>query len=176
MKAVTLLFLVSAFLIGFGSSPASSASTDPHSKSTVFIVGDESAKALAHSLQSAGLHAEAGFPNSPDAFAILAQDSTQGILPVHKQAIAKVQQSGNALVMVVFTRTDLVDDIELLELEELEMRDHLTSVGIDGDAMTVSLDSENAPTNPQYPQLLGMKQIKAAIDSLLANKAVSRTP
>jgi translation elongation factor EF-Tu-like GTPase len=71
----------------------------------------------------------------------LALDSTEGPMPVHREDILLARQSAVQRIVPVFTRTNLVDDAELLELEELEIRELLNKYKMDGDKASVILDT-----------------------------------
>ena len=65
--------------------------------------------------------------------AILVVASTDGPMPQTKEHILLARQVGVPRIVVFMNKVDLVDDPELLELVEMEIRELLTSYGFDGD-------------------------------------------
>ncbi len=65
--------------------------------------------------------------------AILVVAATDGPMPQTKEHILLARQVGVPKLVVFMNKVDLVDDPELLELVEMEVRELLTSYGFDGD-------------------------------------------
>src|SRR4029077_3044370 len=65
--------------------------------------------------------------------AILVVSATDGPMPQTKEHILLARQVGVPQIVVFMNKVDLVDDPELLELVEMEIRELLTSYGFDGD-------------------------------------------
>ena len=65
--------------------------------------------------------------------AILVVAATDGPMPQTKEHILLARQVGVPQVVVFMNKVDLVDDAELLDLVEMEIRELLTSYGFDGD-------------------------------------------
>src|SRR2546428_1138056 len=65
--------------------------------------------------------------------AILVVAATDGPMPQTKEHILLARQVGVPRIVVFMNKVDLVDDPELLELVEMEIRELLTSYGCDGD-------------------------------------------
>jgi elongation factor Tu len=65
--------------------------------------------------------------------AILVVAATDGPMPQTKEHILLARQVGVPRIVVFMNKVDLVDDPELLELVELEIRELLTYYGFDGD-------------------------------------------
>ena len=65
--------------------------------------------------------------------AILVVAATDGPMPQTKEHILLARQVGVPRIVVFMNKVDLVDDPELLELVEMEIRELLTSYGFDGD-------------------------------------------
>ena len=65
--------------------------------------------------------------------AILVVAATDGPMPQTKEHILLARQVGVPKIVVFMNKVDLVDDAELLELVEMEIRELLTSYGFDGD-------------------------------------------
>src|ERR1700736_6563896 len=69
--------------------------------------------------------------------AILVVAATDGPMPQTKEHILLARQVGVPRMVVFMNKVDLVDDPELLELVEMEIRELLTSYGFDGDDIPV---------------------------------------
>src|ERR1700739_3571762 len=65
--------------------------------------------------------------------AILVVAATDGPMPQTREHILLARQVGVPQIVVFMNKVDLVDDPELLELVEMEIRELLTSYGFDGD-------------------------------------------
>jgi elongation factor Tu len=70
--------------------------------------------------------------------AILVVAATDGPMPQTKEHILLARQVGVPQLVVFMNKVDLVDDPELLELVEMEVRDLLSSYGFDGDKLQSS--------------------------------------
>ncbi len=71
--------------------------------------------------------------------AILVVAATDGVMPQTREHIVLARQVGVPRICVFMNKTDQVDDPEMLELVEMEVRDLLSQYGFDGD---------NAPVVP----------------------------
>ena len=69
--------------------------------------------------------------------AILVVAATDGPMPQTREHILLARQVGVPEIVVFMNKVDLVDDEELLELVELEVRELLTSYEFDGDNIPV---------------------------------------
>src|SRR5688572_10173585 len=65
--------------------------------------------------------------------AILVVSAADGPMPQTREHILLARQVGVPRIVVFMNKVDLVDDPELLELVEMEIRELLTSYGFDGD-------------------------------------------
>lgn len=88
--------------------------------------------------------AKARFAGVAD-MALLAVDATKGPLPVHREDVLLARQMGVAQIVIVLTHADRIDDPELLDLEELEMRELLNRYRMDGDRALCLVDVASAP-------------------------------
>ncbi len=79
--------------------------------------------------------------------------ATDGPLPQTAEELTALKARGATSVDVVLTHTDLVDDEELLELVELEIRDLAEQNGLTVDSVTRS--PSGAPGAPGAPGLYG---------------------
>src|SRR5699024_8798047 len=69
--------------------------------------------------------------------AILVVASTDGPMPQTREHILLARQVGVPQIVVFMNKTDLVDDEELIELVELEIRELLSSYEFDGDNIPI---------------------------------------
>ncbi|NGO38678.1 elongation factor Tu [Limisphaera ngatamarikiensis] len=65
--------------------------------------------------------------------AILVVDAAEGPMPQTREHILLARQVGVPAIVVFLNKVDLVDDPELLDLVEMELRDLLKKYGFDGD-------------------------------------------
>jgi len=65
--------------------------------------------------------------------AILVVAATDGPMPQTREHVLLARQVGVPYILVALNKSDMVDDEELLELVELEVRELLSSQGFDGD-------------------------------------------
>lgn len=78
--------------------------------------------------------------------AIILVDATEGPLPVTREDVLLTRQFCRGTVMVGFSKSALVEDGELLDLEEMEVRDLLSKYDHPGETAAVCFDSESART------------------------------
>ncbi|HEV3413339.1 MAG TPA: GTP-binding protein, partial [Puia sp.] len=93
--------------------------------------------------------------------AILVVAATDGPMPQTKEHILLARQVGVPRIVVFMNKVDLVDDPELLELVEMEIRELLTSYGFDGDNTPIIQGSATGA-------LAGEAKWVKAIDDLMA--------
>ena len=93
--------------------------------------------------------------------AILVVAATDGPMPQTREHILLARQVGVPHIVVFLNKVDAVDDPELLELVELEVRELLTSYRFPGDDIPVisgsalkALDSEDAAAEKQIDELM----------------------
>ena len=92
--------------------------------------------------------------------AILVVAATDGPMPQTKEHILLARQVGVPRIVVFMNKVDLVDDPELLELVEMEIRELLTSYGFDGDNTPIIQGSATGA-------LAGDEKWAAKIDELM---------
>ncbi|WP_295118675.1 elongation factor Tu [uncultured Chitinophaga sp.] len=92
--------------------------------------------------------------------AILVVAATDGPMPQTREHILLARQVGVPRIVVFMNKVDLVDDAELLELVEIEIRDLLTKNGFDGDNTPIIKGSATGA-------LAGDAQWVTAIDELM---------
>ena len=69
--------------------------------------------------------------------AILVVAATDGVMPQTREHIVLARQVGVPKIVVFMNKTDQVDDPEMLELVEMEVRELLSNYGFDGDGAPV---------------------------------------
>ncbi len=85
--------------------------------------------------------------------AIIVVAATDGAMAQTKEHILLARQVGVPCLIVFINKTDQVDDPELIDLVEEEMRDLLTEYGFDGENTPVVRGSAfNAMSNPDDPE------------------------
>src|SRR5512143_2526817 len=76
--------------------------------------------------------------------AILVVDASEGPMPQTREHILLARQVGVPAIVVFLNKVDLVDDPELLDLVEMEVRDLLTKYGFPGDKTPIIRGSAKA--------------------------------
>jgi elongation factor Tu len=99
--------------------------------------------------------------------AILVVSAADGPMPQTREHVLLARQVNVPALVVFLNKTDLVDDPELLELVELELRELLTVYGFPGDDIPIirgdSLAAYNDPENPQKTKCI--QELMDAIDA-----------
>jgi elongation factor Tu len=85
--------------------------------------------------------------------AILVVSATDGPMPQTREHILLARQVGVPTMVVFMNKVDLVDDAEILELVELEIRELLSSYDFDGDNIPVIQGSAVAALNDTTPEI-----------------------
>ena len=104
--------------------------------------------------------------------AILVVSAADGPMPQTREHILLARQVGVKYIVVYLNKCDMVDDPELLELVEMEVRDLLTEYGFPGDEIPVIKGSslkvlESTSTDPNAPEYQCMKELMNAVDSYI---------
>ena len=97
--------------------------------------------------------------------AILVVAATDGPMPQTREHILLARQVGVPRLVVFMNKVDLVDDPELLELVEMEIRDLLTFYGFDGDNSPVIQGSALGGLNKEPKWVEKVMELMAAVDS-----------
>jgi elongation factor Tu len=99
--------------------------------------------------------------------AILVVAATDGPMPQTKEHILLARQVGVPRIVVFMNKVDLVDDVELLELVEMEIRELLTSYGFDGDNTPIIQGSATGALS-EDPKWVGkIDELMAAVDTYI---------
>ena len=104
--------------------------------------------------------------------AILVVSAADGPMPQTREHILLARQVGVKYIVVYLNKCDMVDDPELLELVEMEVRDLLTEYGFPGDEIPIIKGSslkvlESTSTDPNAPEYACMKELMEAVDSYI---------
>ena len=84
---------------------------------------------------------------------ILVVAATDGPMPQTREHILLAKQVGIPNLVVFMNKVDLVDDEELLELVEMEIRELLSQYGYDGDEITIIRGSALAAAEGRDPEI-----------------------
>ncbi|KAI8465315.1 MAG: translation elongation factor, mitochondrial [Monoraphidium minutum] len=98
--------------------------------------------------------------------AILVVSAVDGPMPQTREHILLARQVGVPSLVVFLNKVDLVEDEELLELVEMEVRDLLTFYKFDGDAIPIVRGSALAALNGDKPEIgrEAILKLMAAVD------------
>ncbi len=99
--------------------------------------------------------------------AILVVASTDGPMPQTREHILLARQVGVPRMVVFMNKVDLVDDPELLDLVEMEIRDLLTFYGFDGDNTPIIRGSALGGLNLEPKWAEKIIELMAAVDSYI---------
>ena len=104
--------------------------------------------------------------------AILVVSAADGPMPQTREHILLARQVGVPYIVVFMNKCDMVDDEELLELVEMEIRDLLSKHDFPGDDIPVVKGSardalESANTDPSAPEYAPILELMAQVDSYI---------
>jgi len=99
--------------------------------------------------------------------AILVVAATDGPMPQTKEHILLARQVGVPKVVVFMNKVDLVDDLELLDLVEMEIRDLLTFYGFDGANTPIIKGSAIKALEGDADGVKQVEELMAAVDSYI---------
>ncbi|GAB2663925.1 elongation factor Tu [Flavihumibacter cheonanensis] len=99
--------------------------------------------------------------------AILVVAATDGPMPQTKEHILLARQVGVPKIVVFMNKVDLVDDPELLELVEMEIRDLLSSYGFDGDNTPIIQGSATGALAGEDKWVAKIDELMEAVDSYI---------
>ena len=97
--------------------------------------------------------------------AILVVNAADGPMPQTREHILLSRQVGVPKLVVYMNKVDQVDDEELLELVELEIRELLSEYGFDGDDIPIVKGSALAALEGRDPEI-GENSIKALMEAI----------
>ena len=99
--------------------------------------------------------------------AILVVAATDGPMPQTKEHILLARQVGVPQIVVFMNKVDLVDDPELLELVEMEIRELLTSYGFDGDNTPIIQGSATGALAGDEKWVAKIDELMEAVDTYI---------
>lgn len=99
--------------------------------------------------------------------AILVVAATDGPMPQTKEHILLARQVGVPRIVVFMNKVDLVDDPELLELVEMEIRELLSSYGFDGDNTPIIKGSATGALAGEDKWVAKVEELMEAVDSYI---------
>jgi elongation factor Tu len=102
--------------------------------------------------------------------AILVVAAPDGPMPQTKEHVLLARQVEVPNIIVFLNKVDMMDDPELLELVEMELRDMLTGNGFPGDEIPIIHGSalkalESTSTDPNAPEYACIKELMNALDT-----------
>ncbi|MFQ8953596.1 MAG: GTP-binding protein, partial [Oscillospiraceae bacterium] len=112
--------------------------------------------------------------------AILVIAATDGPMAQTKEHLLLARQVGVPYIVVFMNKCDQVDDPELLELVEMEIRETLDKYEFPGDDTPIIKGSalvalECTSTDPNAPEYAPIKELMDAVDSYIRLRTVSLT-
>ncbi len=104
--------------------------------------------------------------------AILVVSAADGPMPQTREHILLSRQVGVPYIVVFMNKTDQVDDPELLELVEMEIRELLSSYDFPGDDIPIVKGSalvalESTSTDPNAPEYACIRELMDAVDAYI---------
>jgi len=104
--------------------------------------------------------------------AILVVAGTDGPLQQTREHVLLARQVGVPAIVVFLNKCDIVDDVELLDLVEMEVRDLLSQYEFPGDDIPIVRGSaknalESASKDPSAPEYACIKELMDAVDSYI---------
>jgi elongation factor Tu len=99
--------------------------------------------------------------------AILVVAATDGPMPQTREHILLARQVGVPRMVVFMNKCDMVDDPELLDLVEMEIRELLTFYGFDGDETPIIRGSALGGLNKEEQWVKQVLELMAAVDDYI---------
>ncbi len=97
--------------------------------------------------------------------AILVVSAADGPMPQTREHILLARQVGVPKIVVFLNKVDLIDDAELLDLVEMEIRELLSKYNFDGDNAKIIRGSATAALEGKPEGLKAIQELMEAIDS-----------
>src|SRR6187431_3433159 len=97
--------------------------------------------------------------------AILVVAATDGPMPQTREHILLARQVGVPYIVVAMNKVDMVDDAELLELVELELRELLSKYQFPGDDLPIVRVSALGALNGEEKWTKSVEDLMAAVDA-----------
>ena len=101
--------------------------------------------------------------------AIIVVSATDGQMPQTREHLLLAKQVGISHLVVFVNKVDAVDDKEMLELVEMEMRELLTEYGFDGDEVPIIMGSGLCALEGREPEIgvEAIRKLMEAVDSYI---------
>ena len=104
--------------------------------------------------------------------AILVVSAADGPMPQTREHILLARQVGVKYIVVYLNKCDMVDDPELIDLVEMEVRDLLSEYDFPGDEIPIVKGSslkvlESTSKDPNAPEYACMKELMEAVDAYI---------
>jgi elongation factor Tu len=104
--------------------------------------------------------------------AILVVAAPDGPMPQTREHVLLARQVEVPAIVVYLNKVDMMDDPELLELVELELRELLNSYGFPGDTTPIVRGSalkalESTSTDPNAPEYASIKELLRVVDEYI---------
>ncbi len=99
--------------------------------------------------------------------AILVVAGTDGVMPQTREHVLLARQVGVPYIVVFINKTDLVDDPELLDLVEMDVRDLLNNYGFPGDDVPVIRGSARKALDGDPAEEAHILELMDAVDSYI---------
>ncbi|MCK5780092.1 MAG: elongation factor Tu [Psychrilyobacter sp.] len=103
--------------------------------------------------------------------AILVVSAADGPMPQTREHILLSKQVGVPYIIVFLNKADMVDDEELLELVEMEVRELLTEYGFDGDESPVVIGSALGALNGEQQWVDKIMELMGEVDTYIPTPA-----
>lgn len=97
--------------------------------------------------------------------AIIVVSATDGQMPQTREHLLLAKQVGISNLVVFVNKVDAVDDKEMLELVEMEMRELLSEYGYPGDEVPIIMGSGLCALEDREPEI-GVEAIKKLMDAV----------
>ena len=99
--------------------------------------------------------------------AILVVSAADGPMPQTREHILLAKQVGVPAIVVFLNKADQVDDPELIDLVEMEVRDLLTEYGFPGDEVPIVVGSALGALNGEPKYVQAVKDLMKAVDDYI---------
>ncbi len=103
--------------------------------------------------------------------AILVVAATDGPMPQTREHILLASQVGVEKIIVFLNKCDMVDDEELIDLVEMEVRDLLSEYGFDGENAPIIRGSALGALNGEEQWIGAINELMDAVDSYIPDPA-----
>ena len=99
--------------------------------------------------------------------AILVVSAVDSVMPQTREHVLLARQVGLTHIVVFLNKCDMVEDAEMLDLVEMEVRELLSKYKFDGDAATVVRGAALPALQGQAPWVAKVKELLEALDKVI---------